>query len=111
MKGRIPSGTGPLMNQDPQGLGHTVSVPCAEFEIERGVPLPERSRTARGNLLGRTPKYPWAEMKAGDSFLIPDCTLDMRNSVNAAAAHQRRLHGSRFVMRKQDDGLRVWRVA
>ena len=37
------------------------------FEIEKSIPIPTRRR---GGQRGET-KYPWADMKIGDSFSVP----------------------------------------
>ena len=86
----------------------------SEFKIEDGIPLPPNSRGA-----GYC-KYPFAEMKVGESFLIamPGATSQQRSSrasnVNATIRvfKQRDKTGKdkEFTRRAVDEGVRVWRV-
>ena len=67
-----------------------------EIKIETGFPVPIRTRA----------KYPWAEMKVGDSFFVP---VKVPSDINITGA---RLNtGFKFVRRTVDGGVRVWRVA
>ncbi len=70
------------------------------FNIDKDVPLPVPA--------GRTAKYPWAQMQVGDSFFIPGMT--MKNFGGTAYTAGKKL-GHKYVVRAQDDGLRVWRTA
>lgn len=78
------------------------------FQIESGIPIPPR----------RSPNiavYPFAEMNVGDSFFVPKSdggtvTAALSRVQSAAGAHSRR-HGGKFSIRRQDDGVRVWRAA
>lgn len=62
--------------------------------IDKGVPIPAHGRS----------KYPWRTMDIGDSFIIPKLTVSM-GAVND------RYHPKYFIVRKCDDGYRVWRTA
>ena len=67
-----------------------------EIKIEKGIPIPERS------------KYPFAEMKPGDSIFIPG---KKANQLSLATHTQKlRAKGWRFCSRTVDDGARVWRI-
>jgi hypothetical protein len=72
------------------------------IELEQSVPIP---RTQIG-----TPKYPFAKMKPGDSFLAPGDRKACINVRNAAVNFGKR-HGMRFATRiVRGTGVRVWRV-
>lgn len=69
------------------------------YVVEKGVPMPN---------FGRKPAYPFAQMEAGDSFRI---VADERNRVASAASWWSKRHsGVRFALRKDGDGVRVWRT-
>jgi hypothetical protein len=74
-------------------------------EVQPAIPLPK----ARGGSLKR--KYPWLEMKVGDSFLVEKSQHKFGNSV--WNAEQR--YGLKFSTRSVTiDGVkctRVWRTA
>lgn len=70
------------------------------FKIDKNVPLPN-GRAAYGS------KYPFREMKVGDSFLIPGIKSVEAGSLLASA--RRMVPGAKFVTRTTDKGLRVWR--
>ena len=64
--------------------------------IEKGIPLPVSVR------------YPYAEMEVGDSFFrLGDQRLGMFCNLNWRWG--KKLH-RRYVARKMDGGIRVWRV-
>lgn len=75
------------------------------FKIESNLPIPE------SKWVGRTPKYPWKQMKVGDSFLVPT-TPDVCNKI----VRQRLSVGAyksscgKFATRIVNEGVRVWRV-
>lgn len=66
--------------------------------IDKGIPLPAHSQRN---------KYPWAEMKVGDSFLCPPATN--RSSICSTAASAGRRLGSHYIVRTTKEGIRVWR--
>jgi hypothetical protein len=66
--------------------------------IEKGIPAP----------VGKNHKYPWDNMEVGDSFFVEGATTtQMAGNITA----QRRRLGWSFSQRKQNGGVRVWRVA
>ena len=77
------------------------------FEIESNIPIPDPE-------CGVKSKYPFADMKIGDSFLMPyaDKTpVKQRMVLIHAIRHFRRKHPDRtFATRQQDTGIRVWRT-
>ena len=66
--------------------------------IEKNIPVPERS------------KYPFCDMKVGDSILLDSASE--RNAVISAANYYRRKHNENFrITTKAENGsLRVWRT-
>ncbi len=71
------------------------------FKIEKEVPLAPYGGA-------RFRKYPFNEMKAGDSFLINgDASVEV---VRWAATAYGNKHGQKFSVRKTPDGHRCWRV-
>jgi len=72
------------------------------IKIDKGYPIPPR--TGRG----REPKYPWADMVVGDSFLMTSPKSISGASSGASAAGKRL--GMRFSVRTEGDAYRVWRV-
>jgi len=82
------------------------------FAIEKGVPIPTWHNN---NLDGYTGKFPFHEMKVGDSFLIPcsPITQDKEGTRVSAAGHDyKKRWNSKFRMayRKVTGGIRVWRI-
>lgn len=67
------------------------------IELSKSVPLPEPRRT-----------YPYKEMTVGDSFLIEGGKLQVVCNANYRAS--KRL-GMKFVARREEIGVRVWRTA
>jgi len=67
----------------------------SEIKIEKGVPVPLGGR-------GRA-KYPWRQMKVGDSFFAP-----ATRRINPRMAEQST--GFKFATRVEGDGVRIWRV-
>jgi hypothetical protein len=54
-------------------------------------------------------KYPWADMKVGQSFLVPNG--DYHKISVAAIVTSRRKAPMKWVARVVTNGVRVWRVA
>jgi hypothetical protein len=72
----------------------------SEFQIEKNVPIP------KNGLHGRN-KYPWREMKVGDSFLF---AKDITKATAYANAHAASRAGLKFLTRRTEKGFRCWRV-
>lgn len=88
-------------------------------KIESGVPLPRRSNSG-----GRPCKYPFHDLKVGDSFAIPlggDVLLTgnhgkkdrFLSTLRAAASQYSKRNGGKFTVRTmRDEGvIRCWRIA
>ena len=67
-----------------------------EIKVVSNVPMPEN----RG-------KYPFKEMKVGDSFFFNG--LQARAAATASNAAKR--YGFKFATRKEEKGARIWRTA
>lgn len=75
--------------------------------IERDVPIPPKKR---GKLF-TVRKYPWLELKVGESFLVQKPQNRFGNSVwNAQERYGIKL-STRSVMVKGQKCTRVWRIA
>jgi hypothetical protein len=83
-----------------------------ELKIERGIPMPKTGFGSWG-----LSKYPWSEMKVGDSFFVSAAHAADRKKksslVSSAASYAQRKGKGKFVIRSIQDpfGIRVWRVA
>lgn len=79
------------------------------YAIEKNVPVVHRNGGA-GNA-----RFPLATMEVGDSFHMPwgdQDRLKARSVLsNALATFQLRNAGRKFTSRKDDTGVRVWRIA
>jgi hypothetical protein len=73
--------------------------------VERGIPLPRQGYRAL--------KYPWAEMKVGDSFFVP-CAIASRGAVRASVSAARRKFRTDYIHAPASEngvsGTRVWRT-
>lgn len=76
-----------------------------EIRVQRGIPIPRiKPRGLKGT---KPPKYPWSEMRLGDSFLFPTGV----GRAGHTAAIQASKGDRKFKTAKVDDGYRCWRVA
>ena len=76
------------------------------FTVETDVPMP-------ASPIKREPKYPFAKMRVGDSFVVADAKA-RGNALCAAMSFACTAAGSgtKFASRKQPDGrYRIWRTA
>jgi len=64
-----------------------------KYKIEKDVPVPTRCR--RGI-------YPFAKMEIGDSFFTEKGT--------SCATHFGKKYNKKFIVRKEKDGFRIWRI-
>lgn len=76
----------------------------SEIKIESNIPI-EASYTN-----GRPEKYPWRKMEVGDSFFVSSDTMDLKRASTYAWEAGRRT-GCKFACRRQEDGIRIWRVS
>jgi hypothetical protein len=73
-----------------------------KMKIEKNVNPP--------NQVGRK-KYPFGEMEVGDSIFIASESSGGRSNPAFAARCFRREKGWRFTARKENDGVRIWRIS
>jgi len=78
--------------------------------ISKDFPIPETFRRAGGGNKGRRPKYPFASMEIGDSFLAEGDTRDTKWRAADAAYKIGRKLGWQFTARKEGYDVRIWRV-
>lgn len=57
---------------------------------------------------GTNAKYPFAEMEIGESFYMPD--PQARAAARSAHQYSARNPGYKFNTRKDESGIRIWRV-
>ena len=72
------------------------------FNIEKNIPLPPKMEK-RGN-----PLYPFADMQAGDSFLIPVVPVPDEKRITANVRTVACRYGMSVTFRRENAGLRVW---
>lgn len=76
------------------------------YEVEKGHDIP--------NVPVKVTKYPFASMDVGDSFFVPfgeDVPAVVMNRLRSAAGQRSVDGGKKFVVRRMDGGVRVWRTA
>jgi hypothetical protein len=71
---------------------HMISI-----EVTKDVPIPESKR-----------RYPYVEMQVGDSFVVVGGRMQIVCNANYRAG--KRL-GRRFIARREEGGVRVWRTS
>jgi hypothetical protein len=69
----------------------------SNVEVESGVPLPVERR-----------RYQYASMEIGDCFVVRAVCLQVVCNANYRTGKKL---GRKFVARKTEDGVRVWRTA
>lgn len=75
------------------------------YAVERNVPAPGINRPSRAT------KYPFANLKVGDSFFVPhDRDNRAIPRVRSAASIWAKYHNHKLVTRTVDGGIRVWRI-
>lgn len=78
-----------------------------EFKIEKGVPIP---KARNGN---RVSPYPFAQLAVGESFVITQPTLTSHGAgglCGGLCTYWSRKLGRKFIQRKVEGGVRVWRI-
>ena len=68
-----------------------------EVEVSKGVPLPLPKK-----------RFPYNVMDVGDSFFVEGSTLQLVCNYNYRAGKR---FGKKFIARREDSGVRVWRTA
>ena len=72
--------------------------------IDKNVPIPPNGRV-------RPTSYPLPEMEIGDSFSVNLTGPVEKQRLYRAVSYHGSMYGKRFIVRKQPEGFRVWRVA
>lgn len=77
--------------------------PAEAYAIEDDIPLPDASR------LSRVAEFPWAQLKVGQSFFVPNA----RGKASGVWVRYAKRHypDRAFVARGEGAGVRIWRVA
>jgi hypothetical protein len=75
------------------------------YKVESNVPLPKKAASP-----GAPTKYPFADMKVGQSFFVPEKDTSPKNVRASASLAQKRCK-ARFSVRTMKNGVRVFRVA
>ena len=74
------------------------------IKIDKNIPVPANASA----------RYPWAEMEVGDSFFVEDKEniYSQQSSLSTAGRVWANAHknGSKFITRKVEKGLRIWRI-
>jgi hypothetical protein len=68
----------------------------SKIMIEHGIPIPPRH------------KYPFAQMKSGDSFFIETSPEDRRRTLKLCSAAASYHLPRKFTFRTIENGIRVW---
>jgi hypothetical protein len=69
------------------------------YEVETDVPVPPKK-------YNRKSKYPFSTMQANQSVMIPNKTY----AAIMGLLRKHKLSGKKYVVRKSDGGMRVWRI-
>lgn len=77
----------------------------ALYKIDKSVPIPEKN----GMDTTRLRKYPWFEMKKGDSFFVPKKPIGYVQQAIGKITKTHKRVGS-FTCRKEGDGVRCWKT-
>lgn len=73
-----------------------------QYKIDKDVPVPKlRKRRAP-----RPTKYPWAELRIGESFYVDNANRDSMAAMTTYYGNQLKRH---FVLRRERNGVRIWR--
>ena len=85
---------------------HNENTHSSMYDVERDIPV---YSVERGIPIGVHSKYPFLAMSVGDSFFVPDCDKNEKQSVRYAIKSQTR-SGEMYTTRSTDGGFRVWRI-
>lgn len=74
------------------------------IEVMSGVPIPKPQRN-------RNSKYPFAEMKVGDSFHVDGDPEKADALLRSVSYRYGKENAVKFTVRRTESGARIWRVA
>ncbi len=75
----------------------------SEFKVENK-PVP------RSNNRHKSQKYPFSQMKVGQSFFIPEPAFQQIARIRASASNYSKRHNTRFAIVRDGNGYRCGRV-
>ena len=78
------------------------------MQIEKNIAIPG-GKGATGKK-GRVPKYPWAQMEVGDCFWVSPDEMPGSGQAGVSKAAVDGLGAGNFRTRKENGGVRVWRL-
>jgi hypothetical protein len=70
------------------------------YEVERGIEMP---------VIRQSAKYPFKDLAVGDSFFVPEAELVNSKRMHSTAYNYGKRYGRKFVARRVEGGVRVWR--
>jgi hypothetical protein len=79
------------------------------IKIESNIPLPSKGRST-----GAAPRFPFAALAIGDSFLAPTTAENAkarRRVLSCLMIYHAKKTGFRYASRKVDGGIRIWRIS
>ena len=79
------------------------------IKIENNIPLPPK-----GHSTGAAPRFPFAALAIGDSFLAPTTAKNAkarRRVLSCLMIYHAKKTGFRYASRKVDGGIRIWRIS
>lgn len=74
------------------------------MKVSKGIQIPKNNR-------GKPPKYPWAELKVGDSFFVKG--IEKKHIMYSCLASYNKNKAKKpikITLRVEGDGIRVWRI-
>lgn len=74
------------------------------YVIEKGVPIPQDRGQGHRTGFSRALRA----LEVGDSMLVPEMT---QNGVSARASSLSKITGQKFITRRVEGGIRIWRVS
>lgn len=89
-----------IRTKEPQ---RTYGITAQDIKIDKGIPCPPRGQH-------KASKYPWEDMKVGDSFLFPK-HLGRQACYQSGAYHNNKAGVKKFVIRRTPEGYRCWRLS
>jgi hypothetical protein len=75
------------------------------LKVDKNKGIPDKKRGPGG-----ASKYPFKDLKIGDSFLIPDKTKKNGIYSMLAAFNKKQSKPIKITIRMEEDGIRVWRI-
>ena len=77
------------------------------IEIEKGIKISDVLNNGRG--VGAKSKYPFKDMKIGDSFFV-ECDKPKTKKLSSILGCAGRCKPMKFTVRQVENGIRTWRI-